>query len=144
MADEICRRLRTSNAVRERVVWLVRMHLCFKDATQMKRSTLRRLFAQEGYDELAELHRVDCLASHGDLSNYEFCCRAREELGSEPLKPPPLVSGRDLIAMGLSPGFVFGRILGVIEEEQLNDEIRSRDEALARARQIAEEMNADE
>lgn len=143
MADEICRGLRTSNAVRERVVWLIQRHLCFKDARRMKRSTLRRLFAHEGYDELLELHRVDCLGSNGDLDSHAFCIRAREELGAEPPKPPPLVNGRDLMAMGLTPGPVFGRILRLIEEEQLNDEVHSRDEALERARALAREIEAD-
>jgi len=143
MADEICRWLRTSNATRERVVWLVAKHLCFKDAQRMKRSTLRRLFAHEGFEDLLELHRVDCLASNGNLENYAFCLRVREELGNEPPKPPPLINGQDLMAMGLEPGPLFGQILRIIEEEQLNGDLNSREEALERVKQILREIDED-
>ena len=80
-------------------------------------------------DEL-ELHRVDCASSHGMLDNYEFLLEKREEFAQEPIIPPPLVRGGDLIALGLKPGPRFGEILEAAETRQLEGGFRDRDEAL--------------
>jgi poly(A) polymerase len=81
-------------------------------------------------DEL-ELHRVDCLASHGDLQNYEFVKEKLSLMALEVIKPPPLIGGRDLIALGLKPGPLFGEILNEIYDLQLEEKISSREEAIA-------------
>ena len=44
------------------------------------------------------------------LDNYEFLLRKREEFANEPIIPPPLVRGDDLIALGFRPGPKFGEI----------------------------------
>ena len=80
-------------------------------------------------DEL-ELHRVDCTSSHGMLDNYEFLQRKQEEFAHEPIIPPPLVRGDDLIALGLKPGPRFGEILEAVETRQLEGTLRDQEEAL--------------
>ncbi len=50
----------------------------------------------------------------------------REEL----VKPPPLLSGRDLLQMGFRPGPRIGEILKAVRELQVDGEIRTREEAL--------------
>lgn len=130
MGGRICKRLRMSTYTRERVMWLIRKHLCIKDVQNMKKSTLKRLFAHPGYLELQELFRVDTLASTKDLTNYEYCRKRAEEMEEDEIKPRPLVNGHDLIAMGINPGPVFSRILSSVMEEQLEDRIISRDEAI--------------
>lgn len=52
------------------------------------------------------------------------------EKHDEAVKPPPLLSGRDLIALGVEQGPEIGRILRLIEENQAAGEINSREEAL--------------
>jgi poly(A) polymerase len=42
------------------------------------------------------------------LDNYEFLLAKREEFANEPIIPPPLVRGDDLIALGLKSGPKFG------------------------------------
>lgn len=101
MATKICDRLKTSTDDKERIRWLVLKHLCFKDAQKMRLNKLKRLFAEEGYPELAELCRVDALASSGDLSDYDYCQEMFQKLSREEVKPEPLITGHDLIAMGL-------------------------------------------
>jgi poly(A) polymerase len=64
------------------------------------------------------------------LDNYDFLVRKREEFANEPLIPLPLVSGDDLIALGLRPGPRFGEILEAVETRQLEGALRSREEAL--------------
>lgn len=130
MAEEICNRLRLSSRETERVAELIRHHLRFKDFPKMKRSTQLRFLRMEGFAEHLELHRLDCLASHGILENYEMAKRMLEETPAEEVKPAPLVRGDDLIALGYKPGPVFKEILGMVEDAQLEGKIHSQDEAL--------------
>lgn len=130
MAEEICDRLRLPTRQKERVVELVRHHLRFKDFPKMRRSTQLRFLRMEGFDEHLELHRLDCLASHGDLTNYELARRMLEETPAREIKPQRLVGGRDLIAKGYTPGPLFTRILRAVEDAQLEGTLRSREEAL--------------
>jgi len=136
MAGKICKRLKTSNNSCELIMWLIKKHLCIKDVQNMRKSTLKRLFANPGYLELSELFRVDTLASIKDLTNYDFCVKKSGELSEEQVSPKPLVNGHDLISMGLKPGKVFTIILSKIMEEQLEEKISSRDEALILAKEL--------
>ena len=130
LAARICRRLRVSNQQLQTVVELVRQHLRFMHVQQMRESKLKRFLRQESFDEHLELHRVDCLASHGDLTAYDFCRQKLDELSEEEIKPPPLLTGHDLIGLGLEPGPRFGEILSAVEDRQLESEFKSREEAL--------------
>jgi poly(A) polymerase len=47
-----------------------------------------------------------------------------------------LVTGHDLIALGLPPGKTIGRILAQLEEEQLEGKLTDKASALARARTL--------
>src|SRR4029077_8451715 len=97
----------------------VRQHMVFKDVPNMRIARLKRFMARATFIDELELHRVDCASSHGMLDNYEFLQRKREEFANEPIIPPPLVTGDDLIALGLKPGPHFGEILEAIETQQL-------------------------
>ena len=135
LADEVCKRLRFSNADRRRIVALVAGHMRFMSVTEMRPNRLRQFLAQDGFDEHAELHRADCLASHGNAENYEFCKRKREEFAREDaeraLVPEPLLGGDTLIALGYRPGRRMGEILHAVREAQLDGELAGKEEALA-------------
>jgi poly(A) polymerase len=137
MADAICARLHLSVHATERVVELVRHHLRFKDFPRMKRSTQLRFLRMEGFEEHLELHRLDCLSSHGDLANYELAKKLLEETPAEEIKPQPLLRGEDLIGQGYTPGPLFKTILQTVEDAQLEGKLRRRDEAL---RLVAEQF----
>jgi poly(A) polymerase len=130
MTEAIMRRLRFSGAEIEATVEMVRQHMVFKDAPNMRVAKLKRFMARPTFDEELELHRVDCESSHRMLDNYEFLLRKREEFANEPIIPPPLVRGDDLIALGLKPGPKFGEILEAVETRQLEGTLRTREEAL--------------
>ena len=130
MTEAIMRRLRFSGAEIEATVEMVRHHMVFKDAPKMRIAKLKRFMARPTFDEELELHRVDCQSSHRMLDNYEFLLRKRDEFANEPIIPPPLVRGDDLIAFGLKPGPKFGEILEAVETRQLEGKLRTRDEAL--------------
>lgn len=130
MAAEICRRLRISRETTKRVVALVKNHLRFIPVKRMRESTLKRFLRQEHFDEHLELHRLDCLASHGDLSNYYFCLEKLKEFEGEKMRPPRLLTGHDLMDMGLEPGPLFSEILTAIEDLQLEGQLETREQAL--------------
>jgi len=141
MAANICNRLKTSNVEKERIVWLVQKHLYFKDAQKMRLSKLKRLFASDGYPELAELCRIDALSSSGDLSDYNYCQEMFSKLPQEEVKPKPLINGLDLIALGLKPGPLFREILTKIEDEQLEGNLKTKEEALEKVKSLICHIN---
>lgn len=131
MAVEILKRLKRSRAVWERVAYLVKNHLRHTQAPNMRLSTLKRFLAEEGIEELLELTRIDALSASGDLRYYNFCMQKLAALEQEEIRPAPLLTGADLIGMGLSPGPLFGEILRRIEEGQLEGELKTKEEAEA-------------
>jgi len=130
MTDAIMRRLRFSGAEIEAAVEMVRQHMVFKDVPRMRTAKLKRFMARLTFNDELELHRVDCESSHRILDNYEFLLRKREEFASEPIIPPPLVRGDDLITLGLKPSPKFGEILEAVETQQLEGRLKTRAEAL--------------
>ena len=96
----------------------------------MRVATLKRFLARPTIDDELELHRVDCLGSHGMIDNYDFLLAKREEFSREPLIPPPLVTGQDLISMGWKPGPLFKKMLEAVQVRQLEGTLSTREEAL--------------
>ena len=131
MTEALMERLRFSRAEIEATVEAVRQHMVFKDVPKMRVAKLKRFMARPTFADEMELHRVDCVSSHGLLDNYEFLLQKREEFSREPIIPPPLVRGDDLLALGLKPGPKFGEILEAVETRQLEGEFVSREAALA-------------
>lgn len=134
MTAKIMERLRFSRAEIDATVEAVAQHMVFKDVQQMRVAKLKRFMARPHFDDELELHRVDCTSSHGALDNLAFLRAKREEFASEPLIPPPLISGRDLIGFGLQPGPRFSEILEAVQSRQLEGSLTTRDAALAWAR----------
>jgi poly(A) polymerase len=130
MAEEICGRLRFSNDTSDQVAALVANHLRFKDVTRMKASTLKRFVRLDRFEEHLELHRLDCLSSHRNLEGYEFVRRFLATTPPEEVRPPRLLTGDDLRALGFAPGPRFKEILAAVEEAQLGGKIASREEAV--------------
>jgi len=131
MAEEILGRLRLPLRDTEQVVALVRNHLRFMDFPRMRRSTQLRFLRLTGFAEHLELHRLDCLASHGTLSTYEMARRLFDETPPEKVRPTPLMTGDDLIAQGYRPGPIFREILQAVEDAQLEGRIHTSPQALS-------------
>lgn len=132
MAEEIMGRLRFSTEEIQSVAAIVRRHMTFKDITRMKKSTLRRFLSAPTIDGDLAVHRADCLGSRGFLEYYDYAREKLDELASreEPVLPPRLLNGRDLIALGFVPGPVFQRILSALEDKQMEGEIADREAAI--------------
>jgi len=129
MAAGILRRLRFPRKQIDEVVQAVRCHMQFKDALQMRKSTLRHLLLRPTFPLELELHRLDCLGSHGRLEVYDFLVEQAGQLEKQPQIRPPLLKGDDLIALGMKPGPALGALLAEIREKQLQDELKTKAEA---------------
>ena len=134
LAERILTRLRFPKKQIEEIVACVRQHMQFKDVMQMRKATLRRLLLRKTFPLELELHRLDCLGSHGDLGHYEYLVEQAEELKKKPALRPPLLTGKDLIALGLKPGPALGALLAEIREKQLQDELKTPRQARAWAK----------
>jgi len=137
MAEEILRRLRFSNDDIAAISACIANHMAFKDAPQMRVSTLKRLLARPTFTEELELHRIDCTSSHGELDIHRFLVAKQSEFSQEEIKPKPLVTGHDLKEIGIPPGPKMGEFLNQLMDEQLEGKFPDRESALARARQLA-------
>ncbi|MDE0332275.1 MAG: CCA tRNA nucleotidyltransferase [Nitrospinae bacterium] len=122
----ICERLRMPKAQASIIHELVANHMRFMHVEKMRDARLKRFLREPYFEELLELHRLDCLASHGNLRTYEFCARKLEEIHGESLRPPRLLDGHELMAMGYPPGPKLGEILSTIEDEQLEGRISTK------------------
>jgi len=124
MTREILGRLRYSRTIIDMTASLVGGHMKFFDAPRMRPATLKRFLRRDHFADLLELHRLDKLAADGDLGTYEFCLARRRDLSSEELSPPPLLTGTDLLEMGIPPGPRIGDLLEALETEQLAGRLR--------------------
>ncbi|MBI4616285.1 MAG: CCA tRNA nucleotidyltransferase [Planctomycetes bacterium] len=131
MAEEICRRFALSGDEILAVVALVANHMKFREAPRMRLATLKRLLAMDRIERHLELHRADLAGSGRPLDTWEFCRTRLSEFASEPgrLRPPRLVTGHDLLALGVAPGPEIGRLLAAVDKAQLDERVRTREEA---------------
>lgn len=129
MAEEILERMKFPRKQIEEIADTVRHHMQFKDAMKMRKATLRRMLLRETFPLELQLHRLDCLGSHRRLDAYDFLVLQSAELANQPEIRPPLLTGADLMALGLKPGKEMGKLLADIREKQLQDELKTPNEA---------------
>jgi len=140
IAEQVCARLKFSTKATEKIVALVKNHQRFFDVEQMKKSTLKRFLRRKHIKDLLELHRLDCLSSNRELRMYEFCQTKLREFRQESMRPVPLISGKDLIQLGFTPGPVFKQVLEFIEDAQLEGTVSTKEEALSLVKEIQETL----
>jgi poly(A) polymerase len=130
LADAICVRLKLSNEEREQTVWLVAKHQVLADARHMRTSTLKPLLAHRWIGPLLALHRADALACGRGTDHVDYCELLLGEWGEAELNPPTLVSGHDLMKLGLEPGPLYKRLLDAVREAQLEGTVTTPKQAL--------------
>jgi putative nucleotidyltransferase with HDIG domain len=135
MAREVLDRLRLPHVTIDRVAAITDQHMTFPNAPKMRPGKLRRFLGQEDFDLHLAVHRADCGGSHGDLSLARFCEERLASFQDEPVLPPPLVRGTDLIAAGYRPGPRMGEILAWIRDRQLDGDLTDPGEAVRRVRE---------
>ena len=134
MAEALLQRLKFPRRQIDEIVQAVLFHMQFKDVQQMRKSTVRRMLMRDTFPLEMALHRLDCLGSHRQLDHYDFLVAQAAELERQPEIRPPLLAGADLIALGMKPGPEMGVLLAELREKQLQDELKSSEEAREWAR----------
>ncbi len=128
----ICKRLRLSNAETQQIAWLVRHQTALLQARTAPPHRWRPLLAHPAAAELIQLHRAIAEADRlPSLEDVAYCEHLLRTLSPAELDPPPLVTGSDLLAMGLPPGPTIKRLLEQVRQRQWDGELRSKAEALA-------------
>jgi poly(A) polymerase len=130
ISEDLLKRLRFPRKDIDLLVQAVRCHMQFKDAPKMRKATVRRIAMRPTFHFEMELHRIDCLGSSKDLSNYDYLLGEAEELSNRPEIKPPLLNGDDLAALGMKPSPAMGRLLAEIRDLQLQEALTSREAAL--------------
>jgi tRNA nucleotidyltransferase/poly(A) polymerase len=134
MAEGVLARLKAPRDLTENVCESIDNHMNFMNVTKMRLSTLKKFLSRPTFEDEMELHRADCLASHGDISNYEFLRQKQREIPIDEVRPAALLTGKDLIALGLAPGPAFKKILGEAYDAQLEGTIYTPEDAIAWAK----------
>ena len=127
--------------VRAQVIGLVANHLkpgMFHKAATVGDGAFRRLALKVDLELLARVARADCLGRAGgfDCSAMDWFLERARALGVEHQPPPPLLLGRHLLALGLTPGPRVGEVLKQVYEKQLDGEIRTVEEGIEIAKEI--------
>ena len=131
-ADTWMRNLRFSNALRQQVVGLVDRHMNLMNVPKMRKATLRKVVAHPDFEDEIELHRVDCLCSNGITESVELLREARAAFEEEAALPEPLVTGQDLMNLGIAAGPDIGRWKTAAYDYQLEHPDASKEEVLNR------------
>lgn len=141
MAREILERFKASREVIDTVAGVVARHMDFMNVTRMNRATLRRFLGAPTIEHDLAVHRADCLGSWGKLDSWEFCRTALEQLRAEEgaAVPPPLVTGHDVMALGVPAGKRVGELLRTIQDWQLEGVVTTREEALEKLAGLIDE-----
>ncbi|MBN1757635.1 MAG: CCA tRNA nucleotidyltransferase [Chitinispirillaceae bacterium] len=126
----LLRKLHSSNVLADEVEACIANHMNMMQVKNMRLGTLKKLLARPTIDDELELHRIDCLASHGNTENYGFLREQRRRFAAEQIRPEPLLRGRDLVELGLSPGPLFGEMLSAVYDLQLEEVLSSKEDAL--------------
>jgi tRNA nucleotidyltransferase (CCA-adding enzyme) len=128
--------------VRTQVLGIVAHHLkpgMFRQSpTPVSDGAFRRLAQKVDLELLARVAKSDCLGRVGgfDCSAMDWFLERARELGVQHAPPDPLVKGRHLLALGLTPGPRIGEVLRQIYEKQLDGSIATIDDGVALAKEI--------
>lgn len=130
IARQILTMLRFSNREIDAISYCVQNHMRFMDVQKMRLSKLRSMVSKSTFPVELELHRLDCLASHGDLSNFEFLINFMKELSSKPILPKPWITGHDIMNLGIPEGSQIRVWKDKAYEAQLEERFKNREELL--------------
>ena len=142
--SRILRRWGASNQLRDACCWLAE-HL--GDWPRAGRPTqpgqpgmalcdFKRLLGSEHFGRLKLLWAVEEKRLAGGAQCARQIARRAAAIPTDQIAPPPLVTGADLMALGLAEGPRLGRILRDLYDAQLNEDFATRAEAMERTRQM--------
>jgi tRNA nucleotidyltransferase (CCA-adding enzyme) len=128
--------------VRQQTLALVQHHMApgawAKATPPVSDGAFRRLARKVDLELLARLAEADCMGRTGtfDCTAMSWFLERARGLGVEHAPPPPLLMGRDLLALGMAPGPSMGELLRTVYERQLDGQVSTHDQALEAARAL--------
>lgn len=131
IARGILSRLRRPGRMAATACELIARHMKFAHIQKMRQAKRRRFLQDPVFPLHLELHRLDCIGSHGALGHFDFAFDAWHEEAARPRPPESLLTGKDLIAMGYEPGPQMGKMLRVLDDARLEGEVSDGDAARA-------------
>jgi len=130
-ADYTCRRLKSSNKLRQHVKWLHSHRRMILDAVPLTKGRLKLWLAKPLLEPLLQLNRSYLKATGQSDTKLRRLRRQINELGSEAIAPPRLLNGHDLIRLGATAGPMVGRLAEELYLAQLENEVKTKSEAQA-------------
>jgi len=128
-AGNLCRHLKASNDLRRQVQWLVEHQRSLLEAGPLTRGRLKKWLAEPLFDPLMQLCRCYLKATAQSLSPLHRLRRQIRELGDDPIIPPRLLDGHDLIRLGAQPGPTVGQLAEDLYMAQLENHVRTKPQA---------------
>src|SRR5437867_4430645 len=129
--------------VRKQVLGITAQHLkpgsWYKARDEVGDGAFRRLAQKVDLELLARVAKSDCEGRHPgrfDCTAMDWFLERARTLGVEHRPPPPILRGRHVLALGLTPGPRVGEILKAVYEQQLDGTIATLEEAIAAARAL--------
>jgi tRNA nucleotidyltransferase/poly(A) polymerase len=128
---EISRRWKLSNDEADRIDWLLQHQGSLIEPKSLRWSQLQPLLISAGIgDLLTFMEAVSPPAAQAAAYCREQLKRPREELD-----PPPLVTGEDLIALGVPQGPIYKILLDSIRMNQLDGVFNTKEDAMCYAKE---------
>ncbi|MBS0208737.1 MAG: CCA tRNA nucleotidyltransferase [Planctomycetes bacterium] len=137
--DAVRRRWRLSNEEHDQMAWLVRQRHALVGADRQPWSRVQRLFLHPCIGALIEWHAARQRLLGAVQDDILFCQRRLAE-PIELWNPAPLISGDDLIKLGLPGGKRFAQLLETVRNAQLDGQVATHSEALVLAQRCWNEQ----
>jgi poly(A) polymerase len=128
--ERIMERLKFSRLEINQTVCLVTRIPQFHTVRNMSIASLKKFFRLPRFDGHLELERICRTTSDAHLEDYDFALKTFRGWTPEEISPAPLITGEDLITMEFPRGPVYKEILSVVEDEQLEGRLTTRDAAI--------------
>jgi poly(A) polymerase len=144
LLDQLAVRFRLSNQERDQVNWLIQHLPLIRCADQLEWADLKPILASPFIEELLTLLLAACTGLGWEQAGLDYCRTREQAWTKEELDPPALVTGEDISTLNVKRGPNFKKLLDAVRREQLNEKIKTREEALNVLRQLATELNYDQ
>lgn len=127
----VCKRLKLSNQESEMILWLVSNLGRLQQFPEWTLAEQKKIVVQSHFQSLLEIEKSIAQVTGGCEESLQCIDRFITQRTSQEIDPPALVDGRTFIELGYRPGPEFQTYLNVIRDAQLNEEISTREEAIA-------------
>jgi tRNA nucleotidyltransferase/poly(A) polymerase len=139
--NELAARFRLSNQERDHISWLIQQLPLVRSADQLEWADLKPILASPLNADLLTLLDAACVGLGWQKAGLDYCRERLQFWTQEQLDPPALVTGEDVANLNVKRGPDFKKLLDAVRGEQLNEKIKTRDEALDLLKRLAQELN---